>query len=94
MRLAGLGKRTNLGDYTERVGFDLPGSCQHLGDYSGTRIKVKCDINSNRESLKPLHQCDIHRRCIPGWSGPWPLEQDHESKLFKICQLCEDYSQH
>jgi hypothetical protein len=62
------------------------GRCKHIGSKVG-EVKVRCSPNCT--SMAPVHKCEIHRRCLPTFRGPWDEEHQEEAKLYHLCHRCD-----
>jgi hypothetical protein len=70
--------------------------CQHEQQYVAN-IKVRCLKATNRVEITPVAICDIHKRCLPHFRGPWgEAQREYEAKQYVLCHLsdgtsCPDY---
>lgn len=64
--------------------------CVHRGQPKA-RVKVQCaGCGGKRMEIEHLSfECEIHRRCLPYFRGPWgEAQQEFEAKAYHLCHGC------
>jgi len=61
--------------------------CRHRG-VALKQIKVRCRVGCAQ--LYWAHRCELFKRCVPTYPGPWDEDHDLEAKLYHLCGTCQD----
>lgn len=71
-------------------------NCKHRLELLNQSEKVACEPIEGVNLTRPSYSCSLHKRCIAAYNPKGKLltywNDRPESKMFKLCLHCSDYS--
>jgi hypothetical protein len=65
--------------------------CIHRGAPRDDTVKVSCTGCGGKKPVEHrAYACAVHKRCLPFFNGPWDADHELESKLYHLCEGCDE----